>query len=190
MGREQLRTRERAVGAVFVTIAGLATLILMGPMAALLIVGLIAAYLLWSYSDWNKNPAQTRTLFIVGIVAQSMHLVEEYATGFHKEFPGLLGYEWSDRLFLAFNLGWLALFVLAAIGLSAGVSLAYLVVFFFSIAAGIGSGVGHLALAIARGGYYPGAATAPAVLIIGTLLLARLLRKENAGTRNPANEPL
>ena len=44
-----------------------------------------------------------------------------------------------------------------------------------------GNGIGHPAIAIARGGYFPGVVTAPVLLALSVYLAARMVRIERQG---------
>jgi hypothetical protein len=169
-----VRSRDRIVGAVFVLVAVTAQARWMGRAATLLSVGLVAAYLLWVTARWKNDPAAVLPMYLLAIAVQCLHFVEEYLTGFQRQFPKLLGYEWSDARFVTFNMAWLAVFVLAALGVYRRLPLAYLVVLFLALAGGVGNGAGHLLLSAMQGRYFPGAATAPLCLLAGIGLLTKL----------------
>jgi hypothetical protein len=75
---------------------------------------------------------------------------------------------------------WLALLILAALGVYRRIALAFLAVFFLAVAAGVGNGAGHLLLSLRQGGYFPGAAKAPLCFLAGVGLLYRLLSGNRA----------
>jgi hypothetical protein len=105
--------------------------------------------------------------------------VEEYRTGFYSVFPPVFGAEaWSAARFLTFNLVWLAIFVVAGFGIASSRRPAFIVALFLGLGGGIGNGLGHLALAARRGGYFPGVYTAVLALFAGSALLRALLRPE------------
>lgn len=178
MGYQQnpLHRGERIVGALFVAVVIFVNYMVMGSAANLLSLGLVVAYLMWAAAIWLNDPPPIVPLYLIGIAAQALHFLEEYLAGFQAKFPALFGYQWSDKRFVVFNLVWLAIFLLAALGIWLGLRLAYLFAFFFAIAGEIGNGLGHLALSIAQRKYFPGLITAPVVLIIGVALLTKLLR--------------
>jgi uncharacterized protein with HXXEE motif len=97
-----------------------------------------------------------------------------------RAFPGLLGYQWSDARFLAYNLVWIAAFAAAALGLRHDVALASLAAGFCVIGARVANGVGHVALALARWAYFPGLLTAPLCLAAGVVLLRSIWRSDRA----------
>ena len=109
----------------------------MGRPAAALSVGLIIAYFLWAAARWKNDPAAVLPMYLLAIAVQCLHFAEEYLTGFQRQFPKLIGDEWSDTRFVTFNLAWLAVFVLAAVGVYRRMPLAYLVVLFFALAGGV-----------------------------------------------------
>jgi hypothetical protein len=146
----------------------------MGSATVVLSAGLLIAYLLWIAARWNNDPARVLPICLFAIAVQCLHFMEEYLTGFQRQFPKLIGYEWSDARFVAFNMAWLAVFVLAALGVYKRVPLAYLVVLFLALAGGVGNGAGHLLLSVMQGRYFPGLATAPICLLAGIGLLFKL----------------
>lgn len=171
------RRFELLTGAVFVLTAIWLNLKLMGPVVMVLNLGLVIAFFVWSFRFHDKNQARNRivSIYLIAIAVQCMHVCEEYLMNFHIKLPELLGYdEWSGKLFVAFNLIWLFVFVLAAYGLLHNVRLAYLVVWFFAIVGGIGNGIFHPVLSIIEGGYFPGLITSAAHLVVGIVLIKEL----------------
>src|SRR5207248_1645283 len=102
----------------------------MGRAVLLLSVGLAIAYLLWAAASWQAKTAAVLPAYLVAVSVQCLHFTEEYVTGFQRQFPRLFGYEWTDSRFVSFNLAWLTLFVLAALGVYRQIRLAYIAVFF------------------------------------------------------------
>jgi uncharacterized protein with HXXEE motif len=170
--------RDRVLGAMFVLAALAVQSLWMGRAAALLGAALVVAYLFWSANRWQKDPTAVLPIYLIAVAVQCLHLGEEYLTGFQRRFPILVGYEWSDARFVTFNLIWLAVFVLAALGAYRHVPLAYLVILFFALGAGVANGAGHLLLMTTQGGYFPGGITAPLCLLLGILLLRRLFGEQ------------
>ena len=170
-------SRDRIAGAVFVLVVVAAQVRWMGSAAALLTVSLIVSYLLWIAAPWRNDPVSIVPIYLLAIVVECVHFGEEYLTGFQRQFPKLMGYEWSDARFVAFNMAWLAVFVLAALGVYRRVAFAYLVVLFLALGGGVGNGAGHLLLCVTQGRYFPGAATAPLCLLAGIGLLVKLFRQ-------------
>lgn len=171
-----LSARTRLFGAFLVVTVVTAQAVWMGPAASLLGVGLVISYLVWVGTRWRDEVAAVLPMYLLAIAVQCAHFTEEYLTGFQRQFPGLVGYEWSDARFVSFNMAWLAAFVLAALGVYQRVALAYLGVLFLAVGGGVGNGAGHLLLSLRQGGYLPGVATAPLCLLAGLGLLARLFR--------------
>ncbi|MGA2811346.1 MAG: HXXEE domain-containing protein [Candidatus Acidiferrum sp.] len=167
--------RDRMLGALFVLLAVTAESHWMGRATILLSVALVLAYVLWIAAAWNNDPVAVLPVCLVAIAVQCLHFWEEFLTGFAGRFPPLLGDDaWSGGQFVAFNMAWLALFVLAALGVYRRVALAYLVILFLALGGGVGNGIGHLLLSATQGRYFPGAFTAPACLLAGIALLLRL----------------
>jgi len=172
------RTSNGFIG-IAVAIAGVIELGVMGRAVTPLVIGLVVSYLLWiGQAEWR--PTRDVVLaYAAAVFVQCLHLVEEYRTGFYSAFPPILGGQaWSPVRFLAFNLIWLAVFVVAGIGLTTARRPAFLVALFLGLAGGIANGLGHLALAAQRGRYFPGTYTAVLALFAGSALLRRLLRPE------------
>jgi hypothetical protein len=118
---------------------------------------------------------QTVRLFLIGLAAQCLHFMEEFVTRFQDRFPALLGLPaWSENFFVMFNLLWLTVWILSAIGLQRGYRVALFPVWFFAIAA-IANGIAHPLLAVAARGYFPGLISSPVVGVFGLLLSGRLL---------------
>jgi hypothetical protein len=135
---------------------------------------------------------RTTTLLCLGLVFQSLHFAEEYATRFFDRFPPVLGISpWSATFFAVFNLCWIVIWICAAFGLQAGYRSAFFPVWFFAIAA-IANGLAHPLLSLRVGGYFPGLLTSPFLGVVGVLLLSRLIAETTSRRRavraRPANE--
>ena len=118
---------------------------------------------------------RTARLFLVGLSVQCLHFTEEFVTRFQVRFPALLGFPaWSENFFVVFNLIWLSIWILSAVGLQNGHRLALFPVWFFAIAATV-NGVAHPLLALMIRGYFPGLISSPVLGVIGVLLWQRLL---------------
>lgn len=153
------------------------TLVIMGRATIPLVVTLAVCYAVWARrSDWS--PAKSIIgVYAVALVVQITHMLEEYRGGFYRLFPPVFGAEpWSATRFLTFNLVWLIVFIIAGLGLMRGRRGAYLLALFLALGGGVLNGLGHLALSIRQGGYFPGAYTGGLALIIGSILAFRLLR--------------
>ena len=149
----------------------------MGRAVAFLAAALVLAYVLW-LDQPAIEPRKVLPAYLVAVCAQSVHLVEEYRAGFYREFPPILGAApWSAVAFLLFNVTWLVVFGLVALGLARRWRPAALVALFLALGGGVLNGLAHVALAIRVGGYFPGLYTAPLVFGAGTYLALRLLRR-------------
>jgi hypothetical protein len=126
---------------------------------------------------------QARSVFLLLILAQAAHSVEEYAMALYDVFPParLVGSLFSDdvgfgflvanALIVAFGL-WCFAFPIRSRWRSArGFAR------FWSFLE-IGNGIGHSVMAVASGGYFPGVLTAPLLLGFGAWLAALLTRDE------------
>jgi Protein of unknown function with HXXEE motif len=173
---KQITWANRIVGAILVAAAIFLNYKTMGPATNFLSGGLIVAYLVWAFGRWTYN-VSALPLYLIGIGVQCLHFGEEYLTDFQQKFPALFGYNWTVQRFVVFNLVWLGVFLLAAIGMWRKVTLAYLIVLFFAIIGEVANGIAHLSLSIARRSYFPGTITAPVILIIGIMLTGKLMAK-------------
>jgi hypothetical protein len=125
-------------------------------------------------------------IFLLGLAAQCLHFAEEFLTRLESRFPVLLGLPpWSENFFVVFNLAWLCVWILSALGLQRGYRAALFLIWFFAIASVV-NGIAHPALALVARGYFPGLFTSPIVGLLGILLSLRLL----ALTRTPKKSPL
>src|SRR5215218_6501623 len=112
------RVSASAITGVAVAAAAALMLAVMGRAVVGLVAALVISYLigLRPISDHQLRGAWPACIAAVG--AQTAHLLEEYHTGFYREFPPVLGAQpWSSTAFLLFNLVWLLAFCAAVVGL-------------------------------------------------------------------------
>ena len=126
---------------------------------------------------------RARKLFLLMILAQALHSVEEYhfrlfdrllparyvAETFGVDRP--LGFIMANTALVGFGL-W-CWFARVRPGRGAALGLAW-----FWALLECANGLAHGALAVAAGGYFPGLATAPLLLGIGVLLIVQLVRSK------------
>jgi hypothetical protein len=121
-------------------------------------------------------------LLWIGISLQCLHFAEEFVTHFNDRFPQQFGLPaWSSQFFVTFNLFWIGIWVLSAVGLRYNLRLAYFPVWFFIIAMLL-NGIAHPLLAIAVGGYFPGLWTSWLVGFIGVILGLNFWRFTSSAT--------
>jgi len=178
-GSSPVSSRDRVVGAAVVVIVLAAQTRWMGPAIILLSGGLVVAYGAWAAVRWRSDGTDVLPVYLLAIVVQCLHFTEEYLTGFQHQFPRLFGDDWSDARFVAFNMLWLATFVLAALGVYRRIPLAYLIVFFLALIGGVGNGISHLLLSATYRRYFPGLITAPFCLLLGFTVLTRLFGRHH-----------
>jgi hypothetical protein len=179
---------DRMQAAIHVGWACVFVLLTMGRATIPLVVMLAVCYVIWARrSEW---PPASRIIGVYGaaVVVQCAHLLEEYRTGFYRVFPPVFGADpWSARRFLTFNVVWLIVFLIGGFGLVRGRRGAYLVAMFLALGGGVLNGLGHIALSIREGGYFPGAYTGVLALVVGTVLAHRVLGRPrillSAGSR-------
>lgn len=112
--------------------------------------------------------------FLIGIACQCAHTIEEFVTGVHLLYPPLVGLvPLSAELFVGFNIFWLGVWVLSALGVLRGSRVAYFPVWFFGLAMCL-NGILHPLLAVWVAGYFPGLVTSPIVGIMGVVVIQRL----------------
>lgn len=170
-----LTRHDRITAAALILLVAIAQQIFMGPAVAMITAGLVASYFLWAFTDWHAAPSKILPLYVLAIAVQFLHVAEEFSSGFQRKFPQLLGYQWTDARFLAFNALWIAIFVLAALVIRR-TAIAYLMVIFLALAGGVANGSGHILLFAVEHGSFPGIITAPFLLIVGVALLLRLYK--------------
>lgn len=117
--------------------------------------------------------AAARTLALAAGV-QSVHFLEEMATGFPERLGALLGLPAMPlSFFVVFNVTWIGIWVASVPGLRSARSAAFFAAWFLAIA-GMLNGVAHPLLALAAGGYFPGLVTSPFIGGAGYWLWRRL----------------
>ena len=122
-----------------------------------------------------------RPLFVALIAVQGLHSLEEYLTKLYNVFTparylsGLfttdlrLGFAGFNAALLGFGIWCYVFRVRPNHPRAAGW-------IWFWVLLELGNGAGHLALAVLRGPYFPGAATAPFLLVLAGILAYRLSR--------------
>ena len=118
---------------------------------------------------------RTQVVFLFLILAQGAHSIEEYATRLYEVFPParFVSSLVSNDLSLGFLVANAALVIFGlwcwAVPVRSGWRAARGIAWFWTLLE-IGNGVGHLTLALSRGRYFPGVATAPLLLLLAAWL--------------------
>jgi hypothetical protein len=163
------------IGGLFIILVVVLNFAFMGPAIIALNAGLMISWFIWAAnSSIYENRFKICLIYSVGILVQGVHFLEEYFMDFHIIFPGFFGYTWSGGRYITFNLIYLFLFSAAAWGAVRNVRPAFLIVWFFTLIAGIGNGIFHPLVSVYQGGYFPGLVSSPLLLIIGILLFREL----------------
>jgi hypothetical protein len=127
-------------------------------------------------------------VFLLLVVAQAAHSIEEYVAGLYDVFAparfvsGLIssdlpvGFLVANTALVAFGVWCWALPVRSGWRSARGLA-------WFWALVELGNGVSHSALALARGGYFPGVLTAPLLLVLAAWLVGLLLRGPAASPR-------
>jgi len=171
------------VVAVTVGAAAVVMLAVMGRAVAGLVVALVVSCIIGMRPIGTEQLRGAVPAYLFAVGAQVAHLIEEYRAGFYREFPPVFGAApWSGEAFLTFNLLWLLVFGLAAIGLTRGWRPAFAIALFLAFGGGVMNGLAHVAFAAMAGGYFPGIYTAPLVLCAGSYLAYRLLHRSSIRT--------
>lgn len=138
---------------------------------------IVAGVLTLARPEIGRETAQHRRFFLVSVlttVAQAVHFVEEWQTGFASKFPGAFSLPAiPENAFVVFNIAWLAIWLLAIPGVRLGLSLALWPLWFLGLAAVLNA-VAHPIIALRTGTYFPGLITAPVVGVLGAVLLREL----------------
>jgi len=125
--------------------------------------------------------ASTRSAFLALVVAQGAHSVEEYACGLHEVFAPVrlvsgwvggdpaLGFAVLSIAVLAFGVWCYVVRVRPGHASASTWMWPWILV-------ELGNGSAHSAMVVARGGYFPGAVTAPVLFALAVFLGVRLLR--------------
>ena len=125
---------------------------------------------------------RTQVVFLFLILAQGAHSIEEYATRLYEVFPParFVSSLVSNDLSLGFLVANAALVIFGlwcwAVPVRSGWRAARGIAWFWTLLE-IGNGVGHSTLAFSRGGYFPGVATAPLLLVLAGWLAVLLVRQ-------------
>lgn len=152
--------------------------ILLGLSALYVIAGIALILTILRHEVKQQHPAAALNrfmhLFLVGVALQCLHFIEEFVTGLYIHLPAFLDLApWSPEFFVAFNLAWIAIWIISAIGIYHHFPAAYFPVWFF-IFGMVGNGVFHPLLALATQGYFPGLVTSPIVGVISIILFTKL----------------
>ena len=146
----------------------------LGWPAALIGVGAVVSYALWRTGPWTWTPS-LRPAALLAIAAFVVHAIEELVAGLPLALPALFGRPgWSDGRFLVFIASWLVAFVVATFTARPGRRVPLLPLLFLGLIGGVVNGVAHLGLVLRQGAYFPGAWTAPVMLLAGLVLLGAM----------------
>ncbi len=129
-----------------------------------------------------------RRLFGLLVAAQAAHSIEEYVGRLWESFPParlLTGLISTDRElgFLVINVGLVAFGVWAWVVLMPPRTATARTVAWFWVAVEVANGLVHPLWSVRIGGYTPGVATAPILLVVALLLARSLHREASIGSR-------
>ena len=167
------------IAAVLLTAAAVTfNVLFMGPAVILLEIGLAASLLAWLATGAGRHFPQPLVgpIYLASIAIQILHFSEEYAGRLFELAPPLFNLSpLPAQKFLVFNLIWIGIFLVSAVGVFRRVRLTLLPVWFMALIGGIGNSIFHTWLAVQSGGYAPGLATALINLPLGIALVAMLV---------------
>lgn len=167
----QLRTKENIIAILFAAIAVGFNFWYMGLPVLFLNIGLAVSLIIW-INFKNSYSRKLSWLYLTGILIQITHFLEEFYMGFYKELPSIFNANsWTGSQFILFNIVWLSIFLLAAIGSFNNIKLSFLIVWFFILIGGIGNGIMHIGLSLLRKEYFPGTVTAIFLFAIGIIMI-------------------
>ena len=120
--------------------------------------------------------ATASRMLAISTAIQAGHFAEEWATGFHIQFPALFGLQPMPLwFFVGLNLIWVSAWIVSVPLLRSGRQVAFFAAWFLAIA-GMLNGIAHPLMAAVSGGYFPGLVSAPFIGVASLLLWQRLRR--------------
>ena len=147
---------------------------------------IVWAVILWLWRTRQPLPTAAEVLpwYLIALAVQLVHFAEEFVTGFAEQFPHRYGAApYAVDMFVWFNMGAYAVFVVAAVALWHGGNRKLLVpVLFFVVYGTLANAVAHLTWAILEGAYFPGLYTSLAFWILGPVLGYQLLGRSRSRT--------
>jgi hypothetical protein len=117
-------------------------------------------------------------VFLAMTAIQTLHFSAEYTARMYETVPPLFELApLPPHRFIIFNLAWIAIFVVSAVGVFIGLRLPLIAVWFMALVGGIGNAVFHLWLAVrGSGSSMPVVATSLVNLPLGIILVVLLAR--------------
>ncbi len=167
---------------IFLTVLAIGIFIWAGQNIAaiwLFVPVVVIAFLVYLRSFYITMPPAERTLplYLLALSIQMLHFAEEYLNDFVVALPALYGAEpYPVDYWLVFNMAAYAFFILGAIVLFRGIKELAVIPIFFVLAGVLLNALGHLALAIYSGGYFPGLYTASIYLLLLPFLMKSFFR--------------
>ncbi|WBU61192.1 HXXEE domain-containing protein [Paracoccus albus] len=150
--------------------------------------GVIVSWIIYLRLTMTGRPIPTSRqiipVFALALAIQFLHFAEEFEADFQTQFP--LVYEGepiSNIVFVAFNMGSYAVFLMSAVGVTF-LSYRFLLVpmLFFAVYGVVGNAITHTLWAVIGGKYFPGLLTSVVYWALAPVLLQRfgLSRREAA----------
>jgi hypothetical protein len=127
-----------------------------------------------------EHVSRIRQIAGLGVLFQSVHFAEEATYRFYIRFPELLGLSpWTRDFFAAFNLTWLAVWVVALAGIDKLPRVCVFPLWLLAIASAANGAI-HPLLSLAVAGYFPGLWSSVFVGIVGVMLIRVLVAATGA----------
>jgi hypothetical protein len=169
-----LRTKEKIIAILFTVIATGINFWYMGLPVLFLNIGLSVSLVLW-LNIKKRYSKKLSWLFLIGILIQLTHFLEEYYTGFYKELPSMFNAnQWTGDQFIIFNSVWLIIFLIAAIASFKNITVSYFIMWFFMLIGAIGNGIMHIGLSLLRKAYFPGTVSSAFLFMIGIIMVQNI----------------
>ena len=144
---------------------------------------ILAASALVAYAKRNAfyDAASIVPFACLTLAIQAVHCAEEFATGFHRSAPSLLGLvPWSPAFFVSFNLAWIALWSLAVGAVSSRIfGWPVMTALWFLGFAAIANGFAHPLISLLTAAYFSGTVSAVPLGISGFLLTRRMFSPQH-----------
>lgn len=145
-----------------------------GALSLALVLAIILTYIRPFKPLLEEKKIQLIKWIVLGLAIHSLHLSEEFATGFYVRFPKMFELTpWTAEFFVLFNLTWMAIWSVSIIGIWKDRRIALIPIWFFAIGS-LGNVIAHPIFALSQGGYFPGLWTSLLAGWIGFNLIRRL----------------
>ena len=147
------------------------------PVVSIFIPGVIAAFIVYyhTYYRHTAEPTTVLPLYLVCLAIQCLHFAEEYIGNFTTVLPNQIGQDAYDlKYWLIFNMAAYSVFILGAVVIYKKKTAFMIIPIFFILIGVLFNPLGHIALSVYMGDYFPGLYSALLYLIVGPILIRRI----------------